>query len=170
MWDQAPQQGHPQVCRSRQLNSHPEVCCNLSLGFCLLHRHVCEIKLLPPATKLGQGYIFTGVCDSVHRGVSGPGGISLPSTPPSDQTPPATRHPPRDQAPPWDQTPPPQFFGGFFLAIFFLLCINTPDTVYVRAVCILLECFLVLQVKFSDSSSHSENNQINTNIIICQNI
>ena len=23
--------------------------------------------LLPPATKLGQGYIFTGVCDSVHR-------------------------------------------------------------------------------------------------------
>ena len=27
---------------------------------------VCQ--LLPPATKLGQGYIFTGVCDSVHRG------------------------------------------------------------------------------------------------------
>ena len=24
--------------------------------------------LLPPATKLGQGYIFTSVCDSVHRG------------------------------------------------------------------------------------------------------
>ena len=23
---------------------------------------------LPPATKLGQGCIFTGVCDSVHRG------------------------------------------------------------------------------------------------------
>ena len=23
---------------------------------------------LPPATKLGQGYIFTGVCDSVHKG------------------------------------------------------------------------------------------------------
>ena len=30
---------------------------------------------LPPATKLGQGYIFTGVCDSVHRGVPGPGGV-----------------------------------------------------------------------------------------------
>ena len=32
--------------------------------------------LLPPATKLGQGYNFTGVCDSVHGGggrVSGPG-------------------------------------------------------------------------------------------------
>ena len=23
---------------------------------------------LPPATKLGQGYVFTGVCDSVHKG------------------------------------------------------------------------------------------------------
>ena len=46
--------------------------------------------LLPPATKLGQGYIFTGVCDSVHggvlvlggvpalRGVSAPGGVPLP--------------------------------------------------------------------------------------------
>ena len=25
-------------------------------------------KYLPPATKLGQGYIFTGVCHSVNRG------------------------------------------------------------------------------------------------------
>ena len=25
--------------------------------------------LLPPTTKLGQGYVFTHVCDSVHRGV-----------------------------------------------------------------------------------------------------
>ena len=24
--------------------------------------------ILPPATKLGQDYVFTGVCDSVHRG------------------------------------------------------------------------------------------------------
>ena len=29
----------------------------------LWQRHL----FLPPATKLGQGYIFTGVCDSVHR-------------------------------------------------------------------------------------------------------
>ena len=28
------------------------------------------VDLLPPATKLGQGYIFTGVCGSVHRGGS----------------------------------------------------------------------------------------------------
>ena len=42
------------------------------------------VSLLPPATKLGQGNIFTGICDSVKggassqegvcsRGVSGPG-------------------------------------------------------------------------------------------------
>ena len=26
------------------------------------------VRLLPPATKLGQGFVFTGVCDSVNRG------------------------------------------------------------------------------------------------------
>ena len=31
--------------------------------------------LLPSATKLGQGYIFTGICHSVNRGVSAPGGV-----------------------------------------------------------------------------------------------
>ena len=58
------------------------------------------LKFLPPATKLGQGYIFTGVCHSVNRGecllrggagpegVSGPGGLPAPrgglvETPPS---------------------------------------------------------------------------------------
>ena len=51
---------------------------------------------LPPATKLGQGNIFTGVCDSVHR----EGlpqcmlGYHTPSLPPG-----SGRHPP-DQAPP----------------------------------------------------------------------
>ena len=29
---------------------------------------VGEFLLLPPATKLGQGYVFTRVCDSVHKG------------------------------------------------------------------------------------------------------
>ena len=38
-----------------------------------------ERALLPPATKLGQGYIFTGVCDSVNRGVPAPVlGVSAP--------------------------------------------------------------------------------------------
>ena len=32
-----------------------------------------KLKYLPPATKLGQGYIFTGVCDSVHGG----GGVCM---------------------------------------------------------------------------------------------
>ena len=36
-----------------------------------LRRQTCKKPrcFLPPATKLGRGYIFTGVCDSVHRGV-----------------------------------------------------------------------------------------------------
>ena len=33
----------------------------------ILPQLVCFLSL-PPATKLGQGYIFTGVCDSVHGG------------------------------------------------------------------------------------------------------
>ena len=63
--------------------------------------------LLPAATKLGQGNVFTGVCDSVHRG-----GVCLSAcwdaTPaPGADTPPWTRHP-QDQTPthPWDQIPP----------------------------------------------------------------
>ena len=36
---------------------------------------------LPPATKLGQGYIFTGICDSVHGGRGGGGAWSQGETP-----------------------------------------------------------------------------------------
>ena len=85
---------------------------------------VFRLKFLPPATKLGQGYVFTGVCDSVNRG-----GTSYPleQTPPWEQTPPeqtppgvdttpeqthpprpdppGSRHPPQEQTPP-EQTPP----------------------------------------------------------------
>ena len=53
---------------------------------------------LPPATKLGQGFVFTGVCDSVHRG----GGSTWPGTPPGPGT------PPWDQVHPPDQVPPDQ--------------------------------------------------------------
>ena len=35
-----------------------------------------DSSLLPPATKLGQGNVFTGVCDSAPGG-SGRGGVSL---------------------------------------------------------------------------------------------
>ena len=33
------------------------------------------LKYLPPATKLGQGYVFTHVSDSVHRDSVHRGGI-----------------------------------------------------------------------------------------------
>ena len=49
------------------------------------------VALLPPATKLGQGYIFTGVCDSVHRGG---GGEYLDRYPPDQIHPPRTRYTP----------------------------------------------------------------------------
>ena len=85
---------------------------------------------LPAATKSGQGNVFTGVCDSVHRG-----GGCLPQcmlgycrppeqrpppgpdplweqTPPRADIPPEWRPPgadtPPEQTPPRDQTPPEQ--------------------------------------------------------------
>ena len=53
---------------------------------------------LPPATKLGQGYVFTGMCDSVHRGGCLPQCMLGYHTPRS-------RHPPEADTP-WRQTPP----------------------------------------------------------------
>ena len=53
-------------------------------------------QLLPPATKLGQGNIFTGVCDSVNRGGSASVHAGIPQPPCS-----GTMHP-------WDHAPPPQ--------------------------------------------------------------
>ena len=41
------------------------------------NRLVNRLHLLPPTTKLGQGYIFTGVCDSVHKVGVGLGGCGL---------------------------------------------------------------------------------------------
>ena len=75
---------------------------------------------LPPATKLGQGNVFTGVCDSVNRGVSASVHAGIPHLPGADtrreQTPPRadtpqSRHPPGadpplEQTPPEEQTPP----------------------------------------------------------------
>ena len=70
------------------------------------------IPFLPPATKLGQGYVFTGVCDSVHRGVSASVHAGIPPTRPNT---PWSRHPPRADTPgadppgsrhPPEQTPP----------------------------------------------------------------
>ena len=46
--------------------------------------------LLPPATKLRQGNVFTPVCHSVHRG----GGVCLPQVPGGGRADPPGRHPP----------------------------------------------------------------------------
>ena len=77
-----------------------------------------RLQYLPPAKKLGQGYLFTGMCDSVHRGVSASvhAGITAP-----------LEHIPLlpDQVPPWDQVHPPgtrytpQYFCSFFLTSLF---------------------------------------------------
>ena len=88
-------------------------------------------SFLPPATKLGQGYVFTGVCDSVHRGeyltrsrgvylvggvclvpgggLPGPGERGVPAQvhpPPLDQVPPQTRYTPLGTGTPPDQVHP----------------------------------------------------------------
>ena len=98
------------------------------LDFLHIHDCVCTEYLqmhysLLPTTKLGQGYVFTHIFDSVHRGVSGPG-THPPSTQPPwkqtppreqttlgadppDQAPPQSRHP-WEQTRPWEQTHPSQ--------------------------------------------------------------
>ena len=79
------------------------------------NKHKKRPILLPAATKLGQGYIFTGVCHSVNRGVclsacwdahpSLAGIPPLADRPPSRQTRPAGRPPGRQTLPPGRQTP-----------------------------------------------------------------
>ena len=69
--------------------------------------------LLSLATKLGQGYVFTGVCDSVHRGgvclsacwdTHTPGADTPGADTPQEQTPPWSRHP-QEQTPPGQTHP-----------------------------------------------------------------
>ena len=72
---------------------------------------------LPAATKLGQGNVFTGVCDSVHRGGEGVCLSACWDATPREQTPqeqtplpispPPTgsRHLPWSR-PPWEEIPP----------------------------------------------------------------
>ena len=50
-----------------------------------------------PQRSCGQGYVFTGVCDSVHRGGS------AENPPPTRQTPPGTK-----ENPPGPGRPPPE--------------------------------------------------------------
>ena len=69
-----------------------------------------------------HSYIFTDICDSVHRGVC----LSACWDAPWQGDPPG-------KEPPWQGDPPHEH------------CM-LGDTVYKRAVCILLECNLVLQI------------------------
>ena len=73
-------------------------------------RLVHTVRSLSPATKLGQGYIFTGVCHSVNGGVSAPGGVW--QTPPKQKPPrpdiPQEHNTPRPDTPPRPDTTPPQ--------------------------------------------------------------
>ena len=59
---------------------------------------------ITPATKLGQGYVFTGVSDSVHRG-GGSASVHAGIPPPPGADPPRSRHPP-------EQTPPTAEHAG----------------------------------------------------------
>ena len=72
-------------------------------------------EYLPPATKLGQGNIFTGVCDSVHGGGLPQCMLEYPpgkETPLTRQTPssPLARRPPQAKA-----DPPPAVHAGRYV-------------------------------------------------------
>ena len=82
----------------------------LDLILCGNFAQFCPFRVfLPPATKLGQGYIFTGVCDSVHRGVSASVHAGIP---PAGSRHPSKAHPlgadPPEQTIPQADTTPEQ--------------------------------------------------------------
>ena len=77
--------------------------------------------LLQPSTKLGQGYIFTGVCDSVKRGgvclsacwdTTPQSRHSLPRADPPEQTP-KSRHPRGTGIPPGADPPSIEHAGRY---------------------------------------------------------
>ena len=78
---------------------------------------------LPPATKLGQGYVFTGVCDSVNRGCLPQ--YMLGYHTPSGSRPPGA-DPPKSRHPTGSRHPPKNFFCNFFFCFFglFFFCIS----------------------------------------------
>ena len=128
------------VCDSEKLR--------FGVKYLYLYWWSAELCLLPAATKLGQGNIFTSVCQefcpqgggsaSVHAGIPPPQEQTPPpeQTPLREQTPPTgIRHPqgadtpPQGQAP-WSRPPPPPES-------------RLRHTVNERPVRILLECILV---------------------------
>ena len=113
------------------------------------------MHLLPPATNLRQGNVFTRVCHFVHTGVSAtppgrhhPSGQTLPraDTPWADT--PLGIHPLWVDTP-WADTSPAQCMLGYThtpaqcMLGYTPLCSACWDTVNKWAVCIPLECILV---------------------------
>ena len=84
-------------------------------GYLAGSMHPTGMLFLPPTMKLGQGYVFTRVCDSVHGGVclcacwdTPPGGDPLEQTPPGRDPPGRHQeHPPHTprRTPPQEDTP-----------------------------------------------------------------
>ena len=78
------------------------------------HRTCVFVWLLPPATKLWRGNVFTPVWHSVHRGVCH---THLGRHPPGHTLPradtPQGRHPPRQTPPRETPTPPAQCMLGY---------------------------------------------------------
>ena len=64
--------------------------------------HTC-VHIYRPQRSCGQSYVFTRVCDSVHRGGGSPGR----ENPPGQGESPWAGRPPRQQTPTLDQTSPP---------------------------------------------------------------
>ena len=117
--------------------------------------------LLPPATKLGQGYVFPRVCDSVH------GGLCLsacrdsrhlreqtpPSwdqTPPSEQTPPPSRHTPPNAC--WEIRPTSRRYASYWNAILLLVSFTFTPSLYNFPYMLahhIVACAVFLSVKIS---------------------
>ena len=105
--------------------------------------HWCLCKYYLPAVitacnEVGARLCFTGICDSVNRGVSASVHAGIPPPPGADKPrasyPPLSRHTPLEQTPswtrytPWEQTTPPpeqtpqtRYTPNFFFFAFFCI-------------------------------------------------
>ena len=117
-WANIPLDRHPLSSACWDTHPLPSACWDRHGYCCRWYASYWNAFLLPPAMKLGQGYVFTGMCDSVHRGVSASVHAGIPPGsrhPPWEQTPPRSRHSheetppgsiPPGSKPPHKQTPP----------------------------------------------------------------
>ena len=84
---------------------------DMSLQDCNIYKSVvlskilllCSLNFYRPQRSCGQGYVFTRVCDSVHRGGGSPGRENPPQL---EDHPPGTRHTPTPNPPGPGRTPP----------------------------------------------------------------